>query len=336
MAIDFPTDTRSIERITSQTVDELAPVVRDNAYGDFATLNAVRNSSGVEQSWEGSDQLGHTVTLEKQPAGGSISPFGVVDMTPGDTETRANFLPKQYATSIVVSIGDLQRLSGRLAVANYLQTRTKHAMKKAMDLLNGAQGLHGDGTLAATNIIGLHAIMDITPAVGTYGGINKATNARWRNIAVDNGNVTADVLEDLRTLHTQLTSGSDGPDLVITNRTGRDVYESKLTATLRVDPMLIARDGANAQGDAGILSLTYKGIPVVTDEDFVLLDGSSNWFFLNTRYLHWRVHPEANFTNTGMQESEDQLILKGKIHWHGAFTSDYLLRQGLVHNGPAN
>lgn len=335
MALDFPTDTRTLARISSLTVDELAPDIIDNAFGDFGTLNAILNAPGVREDWEGSDKMGHPVTLEKQSAGSAIDPFDVIDMTPGNTETRANFDPKLYATSIVVAIAHLQRLSGRLAVENYLAHRTTHAVKKLMDLLNGTTGLYHDASVS-TQLVGLRKILEIGQSTGTYGGINRATNAQWRSELIDNNNTTADVLEDLRTLHTLLTSGNDMPDLVITNRTGRDVYESKLTAVLETDPIVLGRMGASAVGDAGILGLGYKGVPMVVDEDFVVLDGLSNWFFLNTRYLHLRVHPEADFTTTEIQEAEDQLVLKGKVMWHGALTCDHLRRQGAVHDGPSS
>lgn len=335
MALSFPTDTRTVARITSLTVDELAPDIVDNVFPDFATLNAIMNSPGVAEDWSGSDQIGFPVTLEEQSAGGAIDPFEVIDMTPGNTETRANFLPKQYATSIVVALGHLQRLSGDLAVTNYLEHRTKHAIKKLMRLLNDTAGLFNDGS-AAKQIIGLLKIFQDPQSTGTYGGISRSGNVVWRSELIDNNNTTANVLADLATLHTLLTSGNDMPDLVLTNRVGRNVYESKLVAVLETDPIVVGRAGASAVGDAGILGLTYKGIPMVVDENFVLLDGSSNWMFLNTRYLHWKAHPEANFTTTDMQEAEDQLALKGKVQWHGAFACDYPGRQGIVHDGPAS
>ena len=335
MALDFPTDTRTVARITSLTVDDLAPEIIDNVFPDFATLNAIMNAPGVAEEWSGSDQIGHPVQLEEDPNGAAIDPFETIDMTPGNTETRANFLPKQYAKSIVVALGHLQRLSGELAVVNYLEHRTTAAIKRLMRLLNDTAGLFNDGS-ASKQIIGLRKILEIVQSSGTYGGINRGTNAQWRAILVDNNNTTANVLADLATLHTQLTSGNDMPDLILTNRTGRNVYESKLTAVLETDPIVLGRMGANAVGDGGILGLSYKGIPMVVDENFVVLDGSSNWFFLNTRYLHWKTHPEADFTTTDMQEAEDQLVLKGKVQWHGAFSTDHLRRQGALHDGPAS
>jgi hypothetical protein len=335
MALTFPTDSRTVGRITSLTVDEIAPDIIDAAFGDFATLNAIMNAPGVKQEWDGSDQAGFPVTLEKQAAGAAIDPFEVVDMTPGNTETRANFEPKLYASSIVVAIANLQRLGGDLAAVNYLTHRTRHAVKKTMDLLNGADGLYSDATNGKA-IVGLRKIFEDPQSTGVYGGISRAGNPQHRSVLQDNNNTTANVLSDLRTLHTLLTSGNDMPDLILTTRTGRDVYESKLTATLETDPIVIGRTGEGAVGDAGILGLTYKGIPMVVDEDFQLLDGLSNWMMLNTRYLNFKVHPEADFSTTEIQESEDQHILKGKVVWHGLFGCSHLRRQGIVHDGPSS
>ena len=332
MAITFPSISADIERVMTYALDEVLPGVIDQAYGTFAFFEAITKAPGVTKSWDSADNLSARIRLEKQPAGGPIAYYGNYDRTPPNNETRTRHEPKLYTSPITISVGDVERAGN--AGADLLEERAKEAVEHHMDQFNGTNGLMGDGTVANA-ITGVKSILDTTPSTGTYGGVSR-TNTNWRNIATDNSNTTADVLEDLRTCHTSLTWGKEGPDLVVTNRTGRNVYESKLTGTLRLDPMLIAQAGRSAKGDAGLAALSYKGIPMITDPDFSLIDGSSNWWFFNTKYLLWRPHTETNFRKLPVKLAEDQPIYKSAILTHVAFLCTSLRHQGMVHNGPAS
>lgn len=336
--MDFPTDTRSLERISSHTVDEVLGEEYDNAYGTHAVLDTLINDRGIKRAWNGSDLIGKVVKLEKAPVGGSVAAFGAINMQARNNDTRANFTPRVYTGPIMVDITELQRLGGKLSVGNYLRDTVKDALMALKSDMNGGNGMMGDGSARANDFVGLAGALDVTPSTGTYGGVDRS-NANWRNIATDNNATTGNLLADLRTCYNSITFGREMPDVIFTTRLGAAIYESKLTATSRVDPTVIAK-GARA-GDLGLTQFFFKGVPMVVDTELVFTytnsASASEYWMLNTGWWEMPTHVSGDFVRRGMQYSATApLVHQDVIYWHGTVLCFGLRYQGILFDGPAS
>ena len=340
MALTPITDTRELTRVSAFMTDKLLGGVMERAYDEPGTLSWFQRNA--KRTWAGGDQISKTVQLEKSPAGGSLGAFGTMDFTVPNAETRALVTPQVYAVGCVLSIPELQRTAANdLASASYYKHRVDDCGKKLRDLVNGSRGIHGDGTTAATDFVGLKGLFASDQTTGTWMGVSRA-NTNWRAKVTDNAQTTANILANLRTVATNVEDGSDMGEVWFTNRAGRDIYETKLTATLETDPLVIGSRGRGAVADGGVGHIAYRGKAMIVDVNLGLVasGSSSQWYCLNPKggeYMALYAHPQADFSWSGpVQESEDQLLLKRKLVFHGALVCWNPNRQGTVEDGAAS
>jgi hypothetical protein len=155
--------------------------------------------------------------------------------------------------------------------------------------------LHRDGTASTDAVVGLDALISRTPSTGTVGGLNAATKAYWRNYfagAVATGNLLATMEAAWRSC---IRNGGS-PDFILAGSTFIDVYRTLVTLTQNTDA------GKPKQVDAGVgtganTGLFYKGVPIVWDPVFSVLDtleaplAANLWekrcYFLNTKHLKY-------------------------------------------------
>ena len=84
---------------------------------------------------------------------------------------------------------------------------------------------------------------------------------------------------------------------------------------------------------AGFRALKFVDADVVLDGGYYGSDGGSGipdgvGYFLNTDYIHWRPHRDANMRALSEVNSINQAASVRLIHWMGALTSSGLFQQG--------
>jgi hypothetical protein len=170
-------------------------------------------------------------------------------------------------------------------------------------------------------------------AIGTVGGVSGATA-----LAMDGSNDTGAISFDAFTsttngvsqgvrVMTQMygacTVDSDQPDLIVTTQVIYDAYESSLQGNKRFD-------GDAVLGDAGFQSLRFKGASVVVDSHCP--DGQM--YFLNTKYLDYKVHSKRNFAFEDFKAMESIDAMQARIFWMGQLVCTNPRMQGMLVGGP--
>lgn len=169
----------------------------------------------------------------------------------------------------------------------------EEAVAEAIEALSDAMF----GTGSGDQPLGLEAHVDDGTNASTIGGQSRTT------YSVLNGTRTASggtlTLSKLATLESAVCSagvGSEYPSIHVTTKTVWDLFEQLLQPNVRAEyasigyPALplrasgVVRSRADLGGHAGFTALTYRGIPVISDESAT----SGVWYMLNERYLEWR------------------------------------------------
>jgi len=238
--------------------------------------------------FEGRDGLGGgrviEITLEYavNPNFHSVGEMETLDTTRIDTFDAARYDWKISAGTVVWS--DLEELraaagSGKIdLIASKLENgRQSHITDMNNQLL-------GDGTgNGGKNMNGLKNAISSTPTTGTFGGINRANFAFWRNKQTS-GTQTASAFDNLRaamrSIYNQCSRGGmiDAPTAALTTRTVFEGYESLLIANER---FTVDDKDNNGQGAFANASLKFKGASLFYDE---ALD-TDNMYFYNPKFL---------------------------------------------------
>jgi hypothetical protein len=167
--------------------------------------------------------------------------------------------------------------------------------------------LHRDGTQSTTDIAGLDALISLTPAVGTVGGIDSSVKTYWRN-AVQLDITIANLVQQMEVQWREcIRFGGQAPDFILVGSVFLDAYRAAASQTINRE--LSVRGNGAAQLDASVgngveTGLFFKGVQLIWDPVFDVLDTedspvqewASRCYFLNSRHIklrpikgHWMV-----------------------------------------------
>jgi hypothetical protein len=150
-------------------------------------------------------------------------------------------------------------------------------------------GLYSDGT--GNSITGLDAAVPVDPTAGTYGGIVRTSSANtwWQSQLKDNTAAITTINDDMNTLWAACTRGSDSPDLIIMDNLLWSMYLSALQS--------LQRFTTPGVGDLGFATVKFLNADVCLDGGIGGNATTSNAYFLNCDYLHFRPHSQRNMVS---------------------------------------
>ena len=169
--------------------------------------------------------------------------------------------------------------------------------------------------------------------IGTIAGASGATA-----IALDGSNDTGGVsfanfcsttagvaggIKAMTQMYGATTIDNDQPDLIVTTQVIFDAYETALQANKRWQ-------GDATLGDAGFQTLQFKGASVVVDANCP----AGHMYFLNTKYLDYKVHSKRNFAFEDFRPLEASDSIQARLFWMGQLTCSNPRMQGLLVGGP--
>jgi len=252
----------------------------------------------------------------------SYSGYDTIDITPNSPISAAQFDLKQYAAAVSISGFEMLQNSGTEQMIDMLEGRIQIAEAQLQNQISA--GIYGDGTgNGGKDLVGLQAAISKTPSTGTYGGINRANWAFWRNVAFDattDGGAAAsatNMQSYMNRVAVQVVRGTDRPDMIVADNNYYRFFLESLQAIQRVT----SEDSAAA----GFTSIKYMGAGLNCD---VFLDGgiggsipTNTMYFINTKYLFFRPHRDRNFVPIGGdRQSVNQDATVKLIGWAGAMT----------------
>jgi hypothetical protein len=119
-----------------------------------------------------------------------------------------------------------------------------------------------------------------------------------------------------------LIRGSDKPDLIVADSVMFNFYWESLQTIQRIT--------RSDEGAAGFRSLEYNGpggsAPVVYDDRAP----AKHMYFLNTDYIFWRTHKDADFEVIDQMRSQNQDAVSVPIIWMGNMTASNRSLQGVL------
>lgn len=283
--------------------------------GKYPDVPEAQNvSRGQKKVHDGGESIVVPLLYERNSTVQSYSGYQLLDTTPQEGITSARYNWKQLSGSISISGKEERQNAGSNRVINLLQTKimqTEMSMGETLD-----QQFFGTGTDSTTDFMGLQTIVSTT---GTVGNISRTGNAWWQaKVATSAGSFASGGLDAMRTKYNDASRGSDHPDLIITDQTTFERYEKVL------QPQERFTDSKTADG--GFENLRFKGAVVMFD----LYCTAGSMYFLNSKYLNWEVHKDADMATTDFVKPENQDARVAQILVMGELTCSNASRQGLV------
>jgi hypothetical protein len=219
------------------------------------------------------------------------SGYDPLNVGASDVITAAEYPWCQVSVNITASGREIRTNQGENRIVNLVKTRIKNAQKT---MANGlAEDFYSAGSLS-NQINGLQALI-ADAGTGTVGGINSSTFSFWQNVVqsaaapLQGGSAitpSATTIESLMLpLYLRLTRGADVPDLIVMSEDYFTFYEQSQTSLKRYAP--------SDEGQGGMVSMKYKTSDVVFDSSASGIP-SAHGYFLNTDYIEWVVHQDAD------------------------------------------
>lgn len=314
----------NLSEIISTTLQNYAPTFADNVSKGNAILLMTKKKGGWKPA------TGRTILQQLTYAESTsqwYSGYEVLNITPTDMLTSAEFSWKQYESNVSISglEQDVQNV-GKEAVHDLLRARIKASeMTSKNDVANA---MYSDGTgSGGKEIGGLQLLVADTPTSGSVGGIDRLNYTFWRNQSYDattDGGApasAANIQRYMNQVFLRCSRGTDKPDLIIADRNYFSLFWESMQAIQRVT------NGDSAL--AGFSTLAYaNNVPVVYEDATGM--PSNHMYFLNTDYIFFRYAPERLFApKKGMrpvnQDSETHFVF-----FAGNMTLSNAMLQGVL------
>lgn len=254
------------------------------------------------------------------------SGYDVLNVSPSDVLTSAEYQWRQVALSITASGEELRKNSGDSRIINLVKARMKNAIRTFKN--NFSADLYSDGTLP-NQIGGLASLVSDT-GTGTVGGIDSSAWPFWLSkvqsaaAPIQGGaGITPgkDTMESLMLpLWLAQSRGDDKPDLIVASNDYFTFYEQSQTS--------IKRYSSSDTAQGGFLSLKYKNADVIFDGGSGIQD--SHMYFLNTDYLELVVHRDADLQIIEEMRPYNQDASVTPILWMGNLVCSNRALQGLL------
>lgn len=324
----------NLGEIITTTLKSRTGQLADNVTSNNALLTRL-NTKGRIKPVTGGSQILQELSYANNGTAMFYSGYQPIDITPQKVIDAATFDIKQAAVGVSISGLEQLKNSGKEQIIDLLEARIEVAEETMKNLIS--TGIYSDGTgFGGTQIGGLQLLVSTTPTSGTVGGFDRSnsSNAFWRNqtttftgLSLTAGSDT--IQTAMNSLYLKSVRGSDQVDLILADNTYFKYYLESLQAITRI------MDSNSDIGKLGFTSLKYMNADVVLDGG--LYTGSytgvpsSQMYFLNTKYIHYRPHSERNMVVDERprvsvnQDAEARLIL-----FAGNMTLSNAMLQGVL------
>lgn len=244
-----------------------------------------------------------------------IKSYSLYDTISYDTNipiAAAEFSLKNVVAPIIISKDEELRNAGETQVLSMLKSKIDIVEQTLKDSVTTM--LYADGTgNAGKDIDGLAAAI---AATGVYGGIDRDTYAWWQakimsNHATTPGTPATLSLEKMMRLFLALSDGNDQPDVLLCGIATWLEYHKLMETKIAIQTTV-----GKKMADYGFQTLEFMGKPIMADPNCP----EGIIYFLNTKYLNFRVHKDANFAVTPFHTDDSRLAKKQEILLTGNLT----------------
>jgi len=287
--------------LAATTLKNYRNQMADNLTGHEALLWELK-SKGFMRTEDGGTSIVEPLLYGRNTTVKSYNGYDVLDTTPQTGITAAEYDWKQIAGTVSISgREEFINMGSKTKVINLLKTKIMQ-LDTSMEL-EVSRMLHGDGTgNGGKDLTGLGILVEDGAAWSQVGGIDSNVHTWWRNQWI--GGTTdfaTNGIPRMTTMYNSVSRKNIRPRIILTDQYLYEAYEAKLVPNERfLDTRL---------GDAGFLNLTFKGSPIVFDQDMPYEDLSTDehqMLFLTTDYLAFVVGKGKDFVVSDFQRPENQ------------------------------
>ena len=316
----------AITDIIATTIQSRSGELADNLTQNNAILQRL-NSKGNVRPFSGGNVILEEIFYDDVATNNanSYSGYEVLNISPDSPISAAQYKIAQYAASVTMSGLEMLQNSSKEAIIDLIDGRMQVSEARLLNRIS--TDLYGDGTgNGGKNVDGLAAAVAASPTTGTYGGINRANFAFWRN-QITTGLLSTNTLAKMTEAAIKQVRGTDKADLYIAGNTTYQYFVGALQAIQRIT--------TQESGAAGFASLKFYGGG--TSADVVLGGGigaqetATYMYLLNTNYIFFRPHKERNFVPIGGERqaiNQDAIV---KLYgFAGNMTTSNAQLQGLL------
>jgi len=246
------------------------------------------DDQGLIRKFSGGYELRKPIMYNDAAQGGFYAGFDSFNLAAIDDLTAFRFAIKQCYEPVAISGRDRRANRDEAALLDLAESKIKAAVARLKNTVSTS--LRGDGTgSSGLEFDGLKKAISTSPSSGTYGTIDRVSNAWARNLAVNTTLSASNVQETITDAISQVTRGDEQPDLGIMDRVAWKYLHSSLTAIQRIQL-------PTKKAVAGFRVLQYDGCDFVFDGGYgssVLETNSCR--LLNTKYWSMDLVRGADF-----------------------------------------
>lgn len=312
-------ETRTYNSLLTTTLADFSKTMSDNIFDVNPLLSWLNGKLGVAMRGKtvkrivnGGESIVEHLLYEQNSTVDSYSGAQVIDTTLQEGHTIARYNWKQYAGTVGITGLEKRSNMGESQLINLLSAKVQQLELSMRDRMSRDAFSDGTGN-GGKNLTGLSLIVD---SAGTVGGLSATTFTWWASTETASGSFATQGINDMRTIYNTLSLGNDKPDLIVTTQTVFEYYEKALQPQERFT--------SNSVADAGFMNLTFKNTPIVFDRDC----NSGVMYFLNSKYLNFVVHKDADMATSPFVEPENQDVTTSKVIWQGNLTTNNRRRLG--------
>ncbi len=279
----------NLSQILSTTLKYYAPTMVNNLPALSPALSRMKEKDNVKV--DGGASIIVPLEYAYNAAVQAFDGADPLNIGENDIISAAEYDWRFYNVPVVMTDVEIAKNSGKHQVVKLMEAKAKNADRSLQNML--ATGFHGDGTgTGGKEILGLKAIVDITPATGIVGGINAATagNEFWQNQQANGaawGALDAG-LNQIDAMHTTLRGAGAPNDITIL---GKTAFNS-LRKEIRAKEDYVNIGGKKVIPGFGFVDFTLNNADVVYDpycpDDYA--------YMLNTEFLKLYILSKMNFT----------------------------------------
>ncbi|MCK5021227.1 MAG: phage major capsid protein [Candidatus Peribacteraceae bacterium] len=309
-------ETRTYNALLTTTLANYRKQLIDNIFDDYPFLSWINGKLGramrgsndsVKRTIDGGETIVEHLLFGQNSTVDSYAGYEVLDVTPQEGMTIGRYNWKQYSGSITISGLEERSNKGEAKMIDLLEAKAKQTEMSLRDRLSRDSFADGTGN-GGKNLTGLSLLVSDT---ATAGGINPSTQPWWKSDVTSSvGSFAANGVDSMRTAFNNVTFGNDKPDIIFCTQDVIEFYEKTLQPILRLS--------SNKVADAGFENFLYKNVPIIFDRDCP----TGLMYMLNSRYLSYVVHQDADFKTGEFIKPENQ----------DAKTANILLQANLTTN----
>lgn len=315
------TPSTTFTEMVSTTSRNFGTTVADAVSKHNALYNRLVKNGRVKKEVGGGYEIQRPIAYAENTTYQRYSGYDTLNIQASDVLTSTKWDWCQAAIHVTASGRELRMNSSKERMVNLVKERKKVAMDTAAN--NMSIDLYSSGALA--NQIGGLGLIIQNNGQGTVGGIVSDDWTFWRNQvkeAAGTNTISSSTIEsEMKALWLLTVRNSDKPDLIVATHDFYTMYETSRDSKLQY---------RNNDVPDTFESVKFKGADVIFDLNDNFSATGEKMYFLNTKYLEFVVHPDANWSVEADKISVNQDAVVIPMLFMGQLVCTNRARQGVL------